>query len=110
MDLVQDSIGASPPHHTYSLRIKPHLVDTDNRYSGMIKVSYKGDLVLLLQRGQPSLYNVSSLGTIAPPPFTVPGGQIVRVSSKNRPGYHWAIDEGVEGYLMTQPELFKGCR
>jgi hypothetical protein len=38
----------------------------------------------------------------------VPGGQIVRVSSKNRPGFHWAIDEGIEGYLMTQAELFKG--
>jgi hypothetical protein len=38
----------------------------------------------------------------------VAGGQIVRVSSKNRPGFHWAIDEGIEGYLMTQAELFKG--
>jgi hypothetical protein len=38
----------------------------------------------------------------------VPGGQIVRVTSKNRPGFHWAIDEGIEGYLMNQAELFKG--
>ncbi len=38
----------------------------------------------------------------------VPGDEMtVRVSSKNRPGYHWAIDEGIEGYLMNQPELFK---
>ena len=32
---------------------------------------------------------------------------IVRILSKNRPGYYWAIDEGIEGYLMTQPEMFK---
>jgi hypothetical protein len=30
------------------------------------------------------------------------------VTSKNRPGFHWAIDEGIEGYLMNQAELFKG--
>ena len=22
-------------------------------------------------------------------------------------GYHWAVDEGIEGYLMTEPMLFK---
>ena len=32
---------------------------------------------------------------------------IVRVASKNRPGYYWAIDEGIEGYLMTEAEMFK---
>ena len=37
----------------------------------------------------------------------VPDGMLVRVSSKNRPGYHWAVDEGIEGYLMSQPEMFK---
>ena len=32
---------------------------------------------------------------------------IVRITSKNRPGYYWAIDEGIEGYLMTEPEIFR---
>ena len=32
---------------------------------------------------------------------------IVRIASKNRPGYYWAIDEGIEGYLMTEAEMFK---
>jgi hypothetical protein len=32
---------------------------------------------------------------------------VVRVTSKNRPGFYWAIDEGVEGYLMREAELFK---
>ena len=27
--------------------------------------------------------------------------------SKNRPGYYWAIDEGIEGYLMRDGELFR---
>ena len=36
----------------------------------------------------------------------VEGGQIVRVASKNRPGFYWSIDEGIEGYLMEQPEMF----
>ena len=27
--------------------------------------------------------------------------------SKNRPGYYWSIDEGIEGYLMQEAELFK---
>ena len=39
--------------------------------------------------------------------LVVPDGMVVRVSSKNRPGYHWAVDEGIEGYLMSQPEMFK---
>ena len=34
-------------------------------------------------------------------------GIIVRVVSKNRPGYYWSIDEGIEGYLMQEAELFK---
>ena len=29
------------------------------------------------------------------------------MTSKNRPGFYWAIDEGVEGYLMREAELFK---
>ena len=37
----------------------------------------------------------------------VPGNMIVRITSKNRPGYYWAIDEGIEGYLMTEAEMFK---
>ena len=37
----------------------------------------------------------------------VPGNMIVRVASKNRPGYYWAVDEGIEGYLMTEPEMFR---
>lgn len=37
----------------------------------------------------------------------VPGNMIVRVASKNRPGYYWAIDEGIEGYLMTEAEMFR---
>ena len=36
----------------------------------------------------------------------VPGNTIVRVASKNRPGLYWAIDEGIEGYLMTEAEMF----
>ena len=32
---------------------------------------------------------------------------IIRVVSKNRPGYYWAIDEGIEGYLMREAELFR---
>ncbi len=35
------------------------------------------------------------------------GGLVVRVVSKNRPGYYWSIDEGIEGYLMQEAELFK---
>ena len=31
----------------------------------------------------------------------------MRISSKNMGGYHWAVDEGIEGYLMTEPMLFK---
>ena len=31
----------------------------------------------------------------------------VRVVSKNRAGYYWAIDEGIEGYLMREGELFR---
>ena len=34
-------------------------------------------------------------------------GLIIRVVSKNRPGYYWSIDEGIEGYLMQEAELFK---
>jgi hypothetical protein len=34
-------------------------------------------------------------------------GLVVRVVSKNRPGYYWSIDEGIEGYLMQEAELFK---
>merc|ERR1712106_1023180 len=37
----------------------------------------------------------------------IPGGQIVRITSKNRPGYYWSIDEGIEGYLMTEAEMFR---
>jgi hypothetical protein len=29
------------------------------------------------------------------------------VASKNRPGHYWSIDEGVEGYLMPEAELFR---
>jgi len=29
------------------------------------------------------------------------------VVSKNRPGHYWAIDEGIEGYLMREGELFR---
>ena len=32
---------------------------------------------------------------------------IIRVVSKNRPGYYWSIDEGIEGYLMQESELFR---
>lgn len=32
---------------------------------------------------------------------------IVRVASKNRPGYYWSVDEGIEGYLMMEPEMFR---
>jgi hypothetical protein len=32
---------------------------------------------------------------------------VIRVTSKNRPGFYWAIDEGIEGYLMREAELFK---
>merc|ERR550519_508609 len=35
------------------------------------------------------------------------GEMIVRITSKNRPGYYWAIDEGIEGYLMTEAEMFR---
>ena len=31
----------------------------------------------------------------------------VRINSKNRPGYFWAVDEGIEGYLMRESELFR---
>ena len=34
----------------------------------------------------------------------------MRVASKNRPGYFWAVDEGVEGYLMREAELFRVTR
>lgn len=27
--------------------------------------------------------------------------------SKNRPTFYWSIDEGIEGYLMQQPEMFR---
>ena len=30
----------------------------------------------------------------------------MRVTSKNRPGHYWGVDEGIEGYLMTEPEMF----
>jgi hypothetical protein len=36
----------------------------------------------------------------------VEGGSLVRVASKNRPGFYWSVDEGIEGYLMEHPELF----
>ncbi len=36
--------------------------------------------------------------------------QIIRVVSKNRPGYYWSVDEGIEGYLMQEAELFKVIR
>ena len=39
--------------------------------------------------------------------FCVLGALIIRVTSKNRPGFYWAIDEGVEGYLMRESELFR---
>ena len=39
--------------------------------------------------------------------FFLPDGLIIRVVSKNRPGYYWSIDEGIEGYLMQEAELFK---
>lgn len=32
---------------------------------------------------------------------------MVRIVSKNRPGYFWGVDEGVEGYLMRDAELFR---
>ena len=32
---------------------------------------------------------------------------LVRITSKNRPGYYWAIDEGTEGYLMQEAEMFR---
>ena len=35
---------------------------------------------------------------------------VVRIQSKNRPGYFWAVDEGVEGYLMRDEELFRVIR
>ena len=35
------------------------------------------------------------------------GEMIIRVVSKNRPGYYWSIDEGIEGYLMQESELFR---
>ena len=35
---------------------------------------------------------------------------VVRVQSKNRPSHFWAVDEGVEGYLMRQEELFRVIR
>ena len=31
----------------------------------------------------------------------------VRINSKNRPGYFWAVDEGIEGYLMRDAEMFR---
>jgi hypothetical protein len=46
------------------------------------------------------VYNHSSF-------IVIPGMLVVRVTSKNRPGFYWAIDEGVEGYLMREAELFK---
>ena len=38
---------------------------------------------------------------------SLPDGLVIRVVSKNRPGYYWSIDEGIEGYLMQEAELFK---
>ena len=32
---------------------------------------------------------------------------MVRVTSKNRPGFFWAVDEGTEGYLMQDAEMFR---
>ena len=32
---------------------------------------------------------------------------MVQITSKNRPGYFWAIDEGTEGYLIRDAELFR---
>ena len=31
----------------------------------------------------------------------------MRVVSKNRPGFYWSVDEGIEGYLMQEAEMFK---
>ena len=39
------------------------------------------------------------------PPFI--SELMVRITSKNRPGYFWAVDEGIEGYLMRESELFR---
>ena len=35
---------------------------------------------------------------------------VVRIVSKNRPGFFWAVDEGIEGYLMREAELFRVIR
>ena len=32
---------------------------------------------------------------------------MVLITSKNRPGYFWAVDEGTEGYLMRDAEQFR---
>ena len=32
---------------------------------------------------------------------------MVLITSKNRPGYFWAVDEGIEGYLMRDAEQFR---
>ena len=32
---------------------------------------------------------------------------MVIITSKNRPGYFWAVDEGTEGYLMRDAEQFR---
>merc|ERR1711971_1455938 len=45
------------------------------------------------------------------PPTTTTTTEItVRINSKNRPGYFWAVDEGIEGYLMRESELFRVIR
>merc|ERR1711884_840369 len=57
-------------------------------------------------RGDQSL--VSPPATPAPPPPTTTTEELlVRITSKNRPGYYWAIDEGTEGYLMQEAEMFR---
>uniref|UniRef100_A0A0K2UXP0 Thrombospondin-like N-terminal domain-containing protein n=1 Tax=Lepeophtheirus salmonis TaxID=72036 RepID=A0A0K2UXP0_LEPSM len=33
--------------------------------------------------------------------------EVVRVLSKNRPSYYWSIDEGIEGYLMRTPTIYR---
>ncbi len=44
---------------------------------------------------------------LPPSLLTSPDSQLVRVVSKNRPGYFWSIDEGIEGYLMQDAEVFR---
>ena len=63
--------------------------------------------MLVLWRCRFSLVVVTAIWRHKPSShLSVEGGAIVRVASKNRPGFYWAIDEGIEGYLMEQPEMF----